>query len=281
MKISEVVKLSPFDRFCYWIKERESIRLKKEAGEPKPWTDDEILQKYRFTCPRRMDDKVSQWLLNNWYQPYFDHPNMLPAIALARFINLPSSLEIVGFPEKWNRGVIKRRLYKAKKLNGTVFNAAYMVRGNDGPDKIVSVVDHNVNSLYRNPVRVNPSSMEQTWQNVVARYGMGSFMAGQVVADLRWAISGTWTDRNQWAPMGPGSLKGINYIHGRPPKQSMNQDLFLSELIDLRDKCLEVLPSHITRRLELMDFQNCLCETSKYSKALFNEGRPKQLYAGV
>ena len=45
MNIKDVVKLSPLDRLLYWIKERESIRLKKEAGEPKPWTDDEILRR--------------------------------------------------------------------------------------------------------------------------------------------------------------------------------------------------------------------------------------------
>ena len=80
------MKKDPKNRFLYWIKERESIRKKKEAGNPKPWTDDPILQNYRFCNVRRMDDTVSQWLLKNWYEPYFDHPNMLSAAGLSSMI---------------------------------------------------------------------------------------------------------------------------------------------------------------------------------------------------
>ena len=37
------------DRFCYWQTERESIRVKKEEYKsPPPWTDDPILQEFKF-----------------------------------------------------------------------------------------------------------------------------------------------------------------------------------------------------------------------------------------
>lgn len=108
MKIQDVAKLSPQERLVYWIREREAIRLKKEAGQPRPWTDDEILDTYRFCNVRRMDDKVSKWLLENWYKPYFDHQNMLIAVALARFFNSVETLEYMGFPEKdWNAEKLK------------------------------------------------------------------------------------------------------------------------------------------------------------------------------
>jgi hypothetical protein len=51
MKIERVAKLSPESRFLYWIKERHAIYLRREAGEEKPWTDDEMLQRYFFTNP--------------------------------------------------------------------------------------------------------------------------------------------------------------------------------------------------------------------------------------
>ena len=107
MKIEAVKKLSVSSRLLYWIQEREKVRQLKEAGAPKPWTDDEVLQRYRFCNVRRMDDKVSRWLFENWYQPNFDHPNMLLACALARFINLPASLEVIGFPTQWRPDKIK------------------------------------------------------------------------------------------------------------------------------------------------------------------------------
>lgn len=268
------------DRLVYWIEERYNIYLQHKAGKPKPWTTDPILQSYRFCNVRRMDDRVSQWLWNNWYKPYFNHPHMLPAIVLARFINLPSSLEVVGFPARWNRGVIKRRLYSVRNRGWNVFNSAYMVRGNDGSDKIASVVDFNVHHFYTNPPELNTSSMQRCWEAIVPRYGMGSFMAGQVVADLRWAISGTWRDRRKWAPMGPGSRRGLNRLLGRGLRQPMKQDEFLKELRALVDHLKKRLPSRITRRMEMIDWQNCLCEFDKYERVRLGQGRPKSRYPG-
>jgi hypothetical protein len=100
MTQDEIKQLSPLERMAYWIEEREAIRLKREAGESKPWTQDPILLGYRFCNVRRMDDRVSRWLLENWYQPYLDHPSMLVNVALARFINNPPILQEIGFQEE-------------------------------------------------------------------------------------------------------------------------------------------------------------------------------------
>jgi len=40
------------------------------------------------------------------------------------------------------------------------------------------------------------------------------------------------------------------------------------------------LPQLLTQRLEAIDYQNCLCEWDKYERALWGEGKPKQLYWG-
>ena len=282
MKIEDIKQLSPIDRFCYFIQERESIRLKRLAGESPPWTDDEILQRFRFTNVRRMDDRVSQWLLKEWYEPNFDHPNMLVACAVARFINLPASLDLITkyvFSKRWGAGPskrIKEVLRKRKASGETVFNAAYMVRGNDGVDKLESVMDFHIKSL--KGLKIDENSMEATWQLIQDCYGFGSFMAGQVVADLRWAVSGLWSDRNDWAPMGPGSKRGINRLAGRAINAPLRQEQFLTELENLREACEKKLPTSITERLELHDWQNCCCEISKYDRTLFDGKRPKQLY---
>lgn len=280
MKVEAVKRLKPLERLCYWIQEREAIRLKKEAGEPKPWTDDSILQSFRFCCVRRMDDKVSRWLLDNWYNPNFDHPNMLPAIALARFINQPHALAEVGFPVVWDPEQIKVALYRVKARGQTVFNAAYMVRGNDGPDKIASVVDYNVQPLVDDPPAIDTRKMQLAWEALECRYGFGSFMAGQVVADLRWAVSGKWADRRKWAPMGPGSKRGLNRLLGQAIDEPMTQAEFLDYLTQLMKIGRARLPKKLTRRLEAHDWQNCCCEYDKYCRTLLGEGRPKQLYPG-
>lgn len=273
MNISEVAKLSPTERFLYWVKERESIRLKRGAGEDKPWTDDEILQSYRFCNVRRMDDKVSQWLLKNWYEPNYGRPDMLVHCALARLINLPETLAEIGFQRKWRGEHIKRVCRDRSEAGELVYNNAYIIRGGGNPDKIGAVVDWYLTPLRETPVEVDSSSIQVTWSRLVSRFGFGSFMAGQVVADLRWSMEGSWEDRNTWAAIGPGSKRGMNRIHERPFKQALSQTQFNEELLEL----IEVLADP---RLEAIDVQNCCCEFDKYERTLFEGRRPKAKYPG-
>lgn len=280
MLIDQVRKLFPAERLLYFMEERDRIRLFKGRGEPAPWTDDAILQAYRFTNVRRMDDRVSRWLMDNWYIPHYNHPNMLPAVCLARHFNLPASLEAIGFPEQWDRGRMKRILRKIKAGGATIFNAAYMVRGNNALDKVEAVIDLVSHPLYKKPPVLDPSSMRKCVEALIPCYGLGSFMAGQIVADLRWAVDGTWADRKWWAPIGPGSRRGMNRLLGRPIDTPIPQTQFVDGLGDMIALCKKSLPRGLTRRLEAIDYQNCMCEYSKYTKALLGEGRPKQLYPG-
>jgi hypothetical protein len=47
-------------RFVYFVGERETIRLRRESGQPRPWTDDPILAAWSFCNVRREDDRVSR-----------------------------------------------------------------------------------------------------------------------------------------------------------------------------------------------------------------------------
>ena len=52
---------------AYWrfAVERQNIFFKRFSGEKAPWTNDEIIQKYKFTNAYRASDRVSQYLLKN------------------------------------------------------------------------------------------------------------------------------------------------------------------------------------------------------------------------
>lgn len=281
MKTDEVKLLSPAERFLYWITERESIRQKRRAGSPPPWTENEILSTYRFCNVRRMDDAVSQWLLKNWYTPWRDHPRMPLAASLARFINFPDSLaEITAavFGKRYEPEKAKRILRHRASFDRQVFNGAYMVRGNDGQDKIASVFDHYAKPLHDDPPEVDTSSFRRTWEALVPRYGFGSFMAGQVTADLRHALSGTWEDVKTFAPAGPGSMRGMNRLLERPLKNPFPQESFSGYLVEVIEQFSPFLPPILVRRMEAIDWQNCLCEFDKHERCLWGEGRPKALY---
>ena len=280
MKIKDVAKLSPEDRFIYWIKERSQIRMKRKAGKNKPWTNDVILQSYRFCNVRRMDDKVSQWLLKNWYEPNYNHKNALIACCLARHFNNTDALELIGFPLEWEPEVFKKKLQQRKSEGLNVFNSAYVITGKHGADKIESVIDYTLQPIYDSPTDLRYSSI-QNWCEVMQQfYCIGSFMAGQIISDFRWAVDGAWYDKLTWAPMGPGSKRGMNRFYSRDIETPINQNEFTYKLLEVIKLCKKRLPS-ICERLEAIDYQNCFCEFDKYNRALLGDGKPKQKYPGV
>jgi hypothetical protein len=224
-----------------------------------------------------MDDRVSRWLQENWYGPHFGHSNMLLACTLARHYNRPATLEAIGYPKRWEPARVKQVVARLAR-QGPVFNAAYIISGTLGSPKELQVVDKVVNALYRVPPQVNPDSMEQTAEALLTYNGFGSFIAGQVVADLRWARPGRWLDRLTWAPAGPGSKRGLNRVYGRDPDTAVSPTRWEDEFADLVGQLRTELPGGLVDRLEGIDYQNCLCEFGKYERARLGEGRPKQIY---
>lgn len=283
MRIKEVMKLSPMDRLIYWIMERDMIRSKKENNEPKPWTDDQILQTYKFCNIRRMDDRVSQWLLNKFYQE--DHRNIVVAAAIARHFNLPSCLQLIehciflNSEPDWKQIKIIVRAHKGK--GNSIFNGAYMVRGIGTTDKTEMVIDKVCRPLYDKPPLIERDSMEASVNALLPYWGFSSFMAGQVVADLRHVMTGPWRDRRIWAPLGPGSQRGLNRLYGFVATAHQTQEEFRGMLDDTIRDLPNHLPLSIIKRMEAIDYQNCLCEFDKYSRTLSGEGRPKQKYPGL
>ena len=277
MNIEKVKNLKPLERLMYWITERHSIYLKRQAGEPPPWTDDEILQTYKFCNVIRAQDRVSDWLINNWYNPFKEHDNMLVACTLARQLNNTDSLSAVGFPEKWQPEKVEKILYERQKKGLKNYSSAYMITANYGqrgraPEtKQYQTVWRVCQPIYEGDVQLDTRSMRACWSSLKSFPGFSSFIAGQVVADLRWGLTGSWGDRMDWAPMGPGSNRGLNRLLGRPL-------VYNSTERELTEFIKEWLPKSPVPDMEAIDLQNCLCEFDKYERALHGEGRPKNKY---
>ena len=294
-ELNEMQKL-----FVYWIKERESIRVKKEQGSPKPWSDDPIFQTYRFCNVERERDTVSIWIKENWIDPYRDHPNLWFAMIVARLFNWPPTLGIIGFPDEdfLESKPIWRTLLKSHRDVGNekIFTGAYLVSTNGVKmDKIDYILDRVLTPIWergRAPIKsailrkdisphvgtVKEESLEEYWTFLRQFDGLGSFMAGQVVADLKYSpllenAPDWWT----WAPLGPGSIRGLNRLHGRPLEKSLRQDQGLKEMLVLQD----IVEREINWKLPLHNLQNCLCETDKMIRVMNNEGRPRSTYPGA
>jgi len=283
-----IQSMTPIDRLVYWITERESIRQKKEAGEPKPWTDDPILQQFKFCNVFREDDKVTKWIAKHWREPHRGDPTLGFAMCVARWFNWPDTLQEIGYPDPWNPKRVLKIIQGRAARGEKIWSAAYFITTHKKPvPKPLFVVYHTLDKAWKSSKdRIVPKKGQKLveYANVITSLEeFGGFMAGQIVADLKFveplkSASDWWT----WAMSGPGSRRGLNRLLGMPVKSHIQwkEPLWLEHVQKLR---LE-----LNKRFEgqglvfsAQDTQSCLCELDKYDRTLFGEGTPRQLYRGV
>lgn len=111
---------------------------------------------------------------------------------------------------------------------------------------------------------------------------VGSFIAAQVVADLKYvAPLSNAPDWWTWAASGPGSRRGLNRIVGRPVNASWKEEEWLATARQLQTELAPLLKKAGMRRMCLQDTQGiAMCEWDKHERARLGEGRPKQRFQG-
>jgi hypothetical protein len=250
--------------FLKFINARENIRIKKEKGLPRPWTTDPILQRYHFCNVRRADDRVTKWI-GQWAEEWLPYERWF-AFPVARWINEPDTLD--QLPVMWAPLKYKKILGEMSNKGLKIFRGAYIINGVPGKKKYMSVIDNVLKPLNKDPPydmgAKFPNSFEECWTRLRKYPGQGSFMAGQIVAD--WNTFGIIkaVDTKTWAPLGPGSIRGLNIIYRNDADaKKMSQKQGVQWMIELADLIEDKLPN-IGSKLTLHDVQNCLCEFSKY-----------------
>ncbi len=270
---------------CAFIRERESIRLKRERGWPRPWTDDEILNTYRFCNVRRNDDTVTKWIHENWitqaqYRLNIDDTEELWfAMFVARLVNKPDSLMrvepyVIPFHEAGMRKAIR-------SLRNHI-SPAYKVMSPIGAgfDQAGYIVDVVLHPLWESRERLRPTKFDSldAYHMTLCQFpGVGSFLAAQVIADLKYTEPlRSAPDWAWWAASGPGSRRGLVRITRPGMSKRYNETHWRH---DFHILWLEVNKTlNWDEPLTGQDLQNCLCEFDKYERARLGEGRPKQLY---
>lgn len=267
-----------------FIKARERARLNKlnSYGGKKPVIDP-IIAQYRFCNVRRNDDRVTKWIHEHILDHWRHHDELWFFLTVARLFNYPPSLyEMLDLLDPFKPALIRTRLHNRKKAGRKNFNAAYIVSTNGRTmDKVDYIVAEVLGPLWADrkaiskKIHVAPT-LDEVHRILMDQNGMASFMAAQVVADLKYARPDRWEDFHTFAASGPGSKRGLNRIMEAPIDKPWREAAFRETLGLLRLKVNAKLrwPEPLTAQ----DLQNCLCEFDKYERARLGEGRPKQKY---
>lgn len=273
--------------FFEFMNERESIRIKKEAGEPWPWTDDEILQTYKFTNVKRSDDKTTRHFktIYDAHESAADWEFVYNAGVL-RYFGTIAYADKVGWQERWDPQHLKDCVVDLRERGIKAFTGAYVITNNavSAPKEDV-VVDTFLAPLLESSSSIaKVARVTQSWEKAcdeirkVRGFGGRGFMAKEVIQDviLTPLLSGA-TDLDTYTPSGPGARRGLNRVFGRDVKHRLSEAQALEEmryLFSVRD---DYLAAHMPP-LNLHDIQFQLCERDKYLRVERGEGRPRAKY---
>lgn len=279
--------------FYKFIREREAIRLKKGAGYERPWTQDPVLQKYKFTNVKREHDWTTQRLIESFYgqqcAEVASPEEILINAAVFRYFGRYEFAQAVGWQEEYDpehtRDTARAMLNDGKKA----FTGAYMITnmGLTGPKE--DVVSHFLTGLVEEAEMIcHEAILESSWRVLITSmrnilgFGGSGFMAKEIVLDTMftpfWGTKdGKPEDFNDWCPVGPGARRGLNRLTGRDLNKPVPEPAMILEMAKIFEQREKYWPEDYVT-LELHDIQFQLCEFDKYERVLNGEGAPRSLY---
>jgi hypothetical protein len=282
----------------HWITERWAIKENKDRGCPKPWTKDPVLQQIYMCNVRREDDKVTKWIRKNLSPAEVGSTNYEFVMILARFINWPDTLEVLKDPwirarpsedEGWEpwAATVKEQLDRLALSGRKVWGNAYVITTHGvRMGKAQYLVDNVLQAAFkaRRALSEYPAGTQlgAKYAQLQRLEGLGSFLAAQVIADLKNTPGHPLSHAPDWwtfvAP-GPGSVRGASWFHFGESGR-VTYATFPQYFQGVRAYVDANWPSHIPQICN-QDLQNCLCEFDKYMRVKNGTGRSKRKYPGT
>lgn len=287
--------IQSYSGYLYFVYEREIMRVARDNGYTGPLTADPVLSRYRFTNIRRRDDRMSRWFITNLIDPAVEDgdQNLWFTLLVARLINWPPTIQalidagvIPCSPASFNADRFVEVLEGQKAKGLKVYGGAYMVyptMKDPGGVKSQSIARWIIGDVVKRAPQIervvfdfDHLSVCRIVTELSKCFGVSTFIAGQVAADLSYTpMGGDFTDLYTWAPLGPGSQQGLNQLYGKPKFHTWAQR-------DFNDALMRALGA-IERELDitgmtLHDVQNTFCEYGKYARTVLGEGKPKTNY---
>lgn len=296
MRTELVKNMAPLHRFIYWVRERHQVYLRRRAGKPRPWTDDEILQGYFFTNPYRENDKTTKWFRRTIRNPLRDDRRVLFATIIFRWFNyIPTGTLLwgEGLLTQWDHDAVLSLLGSMRAAGRQVFTGAFMINSPPREGKLEAIC-RRIQQVWEDrdaleealwPGRGGQLTMQAAHATLTRYEGLGGFMAYEIACDLRYTkYLEHAPDKCTWSNPGPGAIRGLLRLLNLPFDKGNNsysprcpadyQEQTQGLLYSLQER-LPVYPA-----FEMREVEHCLCEWDKYERLLWGDGKAKRRYDG-
>ena len=310
--------LENMQRFYDFVTERYKIHLRKDVlHKEAPWTNDGVLQQYKFCNVRREHDRQSQCIIKN--------------ISTNPCLSLEDKIVNSFYFRAWNNWDTMKDLggpWAAKDLYSSQMKQQirpiYQELATEDPDRKWWSSAYNqggtkqawrypnpnekINKEYDIPLRVfhigpwlkehntvekllNANDQKVAFEAIKEIQGFADFLAYQVFVDLTYIKEFPFSE-NEFVIAGPGCKKGLDYLFddydGMSPEEALfwlrdNVDHIFSKIMAPNDQYWDPrelfidLPEY-DRCLNIMSLENCMCELAKCIRTIEGTGRPRVKY---
>lgn len=281
--------MTPRELLLYWIKERYNILQLRRSNFHKPWSDDPVFQTVYFCNVHRENDRVTKWI-RKFYSPHVNDAMFEYNIVLARFLNWPDTLQEVGYQYGHEPHRLQQKLETLAGMGKKIWGGAYIITTHGLPMGKVPYLCHEVlDGVYTALERIRtagrvgqrPGHLQGLSAALEGVEGIGTFLAAQVVADLKNTQHYAASFADDWwtfVKAGPGSIRGASWFHYGEPK-GVTASNFYPHFAKIRSYVNDNWPEEVPPVCN-QDLQNCLCEFDKYMRVSNGTGRSKRNYSG-
>ena len=271
-----------YDLYWYFASERERVFEKRLAGEPGPWTDDPILQEYKFCNVFRAADRVSQYMIRDvcyHEEPCSDEDRLFQITAFRTFSK----------PETWDNiraflgrqptlddlasGRFTKAIERANQLQGSIYTGAFILCANNAYGQNKKYLNHV--ELFRHMFLADglgkklsaAQSLKEIFELLRGYPLMGNFMSYQTAIDLNYSTLINF-DENDFTVAGPGALRGMQKVFedlgDYEPAETIQ---WMVAHQDTEFARMKLRPAVLFgRKLHAIDCQGLFCETDKYCR---------------
>ena len=271
-----------YDIYWKFAAKRHQAFLKRYLGETPPWSDDVILQEYKFCNVFRVLDRVSQYMVREvCYSKEKCKPEdiLFQITAFRTFSRIETwerLREILGHSpnlEDLASGDFERALSRMRQSGETLYTGAFILCANDAYGRGFKHLNHI--ELFRHMFLIDDvatellmaSSLEAVY-HILHRYPLyGDFMAYQTAIDINYSDLVHFSE-NDFTMPGPGAMRGIKKIFtslgGYTPAETV---LWMVERQNEEFSRLGLEFEGLWgRKITAVDAQNLFCEVDKYCR---------------
>ncbi len=276
------VRQGVYELYWKFASKRQAAFEARAAGRPSPWTEDPILQTYKFCNVFRAADRVSQYLIREiayGQEEQTPEDRLFQTVAFRTFSSprtweaLRSEFGRHPLIEDLVDGTFERALSRQKERVGGLYTGAFILCANKAYGFDAKHQNHT--ALFRDmfvdkglasSIR-GANSFEQVVGLLEAFPLMGPFMSYQTAIDINYSDVVDFGE-DDYTQAGPGALRGIAKAFEDLGDFSATEIILW--MVERQEQEFDRLGLHFDglwgRRLHAIDCQGLFCELNKYCR---------------